>query len=126
MGRTLMGYCTVILIQNDALDQIKSHPEQFTDTIVRMVGSHGEGEAPVGNHGNAFRMMRPFHVSETHTYIAHGGTMVDMEREDQVTRIAQNAPKVAMHMYHRASRAFREFKGFVGRYVTEDVKTKEE
>lgn len=61
-----MGFNSTILILNDALDQIKDNPEQFTQAVVDLILKGEQKETrPVGRHGNPVTLVSQNHADAT-------------------------------------------------------------
>lgn len=63
-----MGYNTTVLILNDALDQIRKNPEQFTEGIYQQILTGEEGGVSVGNHCNPVHVMKTQHADVPRLY----------------------------------------------------------
>lgn len=73
-----MGYNTAVLILNDALSEIETHPEQFTKGICSAIMGWKDTDVPVGNHGNPVHVKRTEHADVLRVYVSHGNWLSDM------------------------------------------------
>jgi len=56
-----MGFNTTVLILNDALDELKKHPEEFVKKLTLMAQSGEVGSFSVGNHANPVQVVSVEH-----------------------------------------------------------------
>lgn len=101
-----MGYLTTFTIYNDALDQIREHPDEFVEGILK--GAHGgyhdryafiRGNFGVGNHCNCVEVQKPRHADDHTVYVHMGNTLCEMnEFSSDTERLMKQSPKFFKEM----------------------------
>lgn len=73
-----MGYNTAILILNDHLHVLESHPEQFVEKLSRQISKQEEDSISVGNVANPVQVMKTEHADVFRLYSSYGNSMTDL------------------------------------------------
>lgn len=83
-----MGLNTPVLILNDALEELKSSPEEFVAKLCKEAdkltypNALGVQSISVGNHCNPVQVLRKGHSAEIRLIVSYGNLMLDISRPD--------------------------------------------
>jgi len=72
-----MGYQTVIMVLNDAMDKVKENKEQFADTVYNAYRIRGNSQTfSLGNHCNPIKIFDAKHADEPQLVMAYQNDFV--------------------------------------------------
>jgi len=86
-----MGFLTTITIRNDALDEIKKHPEEFAKNVLNACSGNMRGnmssdkEFGLGSHANMTICQEPKHADAHTTYVHMGNTVCEISAYSSYT-----------------------------------------
>src|SRR5690606_10248914 len=96
-----MGFNTTVMFLNDTLHDIKEHPEQFVEELVRAVYALDE----VDILGQTM-VMRPAHADVFRLYGTHENSIIELSRWSARTRaLAEKHPDVVQRFIIHARRS---------------------
>lgn len=107
-----MGWNTAVVILNDAIGEIESHPEEFVRNLLQAIGkntiSHKSEDIPVGNHANAAAVFHQAHADSTGVYAIggnHASNLMEVYNggkhhydEDKIKLLQQLAEKMGFNL----------------------------
>ena len=77
-----MGFLTTITFYNDAVHDLKDHPEEVAklvdDALHGVQIDQGRDYDPIGSHANPVIIQKPRHADDTTIYIHAGNTVTDV------------------------------------------------
>ena len=90
-----MGYLTTITINNDGADNIKNHPVEFADKVVKacagLYARMGVSSFGVGMHGNMVQVQTPRHGDDKTIFVQIDNGVYEINPFSPTTRDLQTA-----------------------------------
>jgi hypothetical protein len=101
-----MGYNTPLLILNDALGDIETHPAEFVQRIVSAIHApDGDPHVPAGVHANAAYILPTMHASHPRVIVSQGNLLTELVERGPIVSRAEGDAFWRDEIIRRAERA---------------------